>query len=147
MQAEKDPTFEGVVICDHLGHRWKIKSATYLGLHKMRGEGDNLFHPKHLLPFILAGEEAELLTYFPEVRQQFYELKCEVQGQYIDLLETWASHKDITDQKEFALAIKDKTDFTSILFSARKKAVGPQTVADLKREWRAADQLILKKLK
>lgn len=145
-QAEKDPTFEGVVICDHLGHRWKIKSATYLGLHKMRGEGDNLFHPKHLLPFILAGEEAELLTYFPECRETYEELKVKVNEAFAELQDIWAKHWMIDDQKEFALSIKDKTPFTSLLFNVRKRHGKDQKLEHLKTEWRTADSLILKKL-
>lgn len=146
LQAEKDPTFEGVVICDHLGHRWKIKSATYLGLHKMRGEGDNLFHPKHLLPFILAGEEAELLTYFPECRETYEELKAKVNEAFAELQDIWAKHWMLGDQKEFALSIKDKTPFTSLLFNVRKRHGKDQKPEHLKTEWRTADSLILKKL-
>jgi hypothetical protein len=144
-QAESDPTFEGVVIKDHLGHRWKIKSATYLGLHRLRGEGDT-FNPKHLLPFILAGEEDELLTYFPEVKETFYEAKCRVLEAYIEVIELWGDHWRIEDQKEFALAIKDQSSFASILFSVRKKRGNQQVAADVKNEWREATQLILKKL-
>lgn len=144
-QAEADPTFEGVVIKDHLGHRWKIKSATYLGLHRLRGEGDT-FNPKHLLPFILSGEEDELLTYFPEVKETFYEAKCRVLEAYVGVVELWGDHWMIEDQKEFALAIKDRSPFASILFSVRKKHGNQQSAADVKQEWREADQLILKKL-
>lgn len=147
LQSQQDATFEGVVLCDHKGRRWKVKSATYLGLHKMKGEGDNLFNPKHLLPFVMTGDEEELLTYFPEVRGQFFELKAEVQEHYIKLLETWADNKHIVDQKEFALAIQGKTPFTSVLFSAKKKYGDQQKAADVRTEWRAADSIILKKLK
>ena len=66
-QSAKDATFEGVVIRDCHGHRWKVKSASYIALHSLRGESGNLFNPKHLLPFVMAGEQAELLCYFPEV--------------------------------------------------------------------------------
>jgi len=144
-QAEADPTFEGVVIKDRLGHRWKIKSATYLGLHRLRGEGDT-FNPKHLLPFILAGEEDELLTYFPEVKETFYEAKCKVLEAYVSVLELWADHWRIEDQKDFALAVKDCSPFASILFSVRKKEGTKQVSAHVKQEWREATQLILKKL-
>lgn len=146
-QSANDPTFEGVVIRDHKGNRWKIKSATYLGLHKLRGEGDNLFNPKHLLPFVLAGEEDELLTYYPEVTEAYYKLKCEVQQHYIGLLEAWGDHKDIQEQKDFALAIKDRTPFASVLFTVRKKQGSQQKAADVRKEFRDNDQGILKRLK
>ena len=144
-QAEKDATFEGVVICDKNGNRWKIKSATYLGLHKLRGEGDNIWNPKHLLPFILSGEEDELLTYFPEVRGVFYEFKSKVMTAYSELVETWGDYRHIEDQKEFALRVKD-TSFASVLFSARKKHGMNQKSSHVKQEFRENDQLIIKKL-
>ncbi len=145
-QAALDPTFEGVVIRDRHNHRWKIKSATYLGLHRLRGEGDNLFNPKNLLPFVLAGEEDELLTYFPEVRLPYYELKSRVQQWYINLLEVWAEHWTIAEQKEFALTIKDRTPFASLLFDVRKRLGNKQSPADLRKAWRESTSLILKRL-
>lgn len=144
-KAEKDPTYEGVVIRDANGLRYKIKSATYLGLHKLRGEGDNIFNPKYLLPFVLSGEEDELLTYFPEVKEQFYVLKAFVWQAYAKLLEVWAENKDIEEQKEFALKVKD-TPFSGILFNVRKKYGKNQTVQDIKKEWRESSDSILKKL-
>ncbi len=146
-QGSNDPTFEGVVIRDHHGHRWKIKSATYLGLHRLRGEGDNVWNPKHLLPFVLNGEEDELLSYFEEVRTFFYELKSDVQAEYMKLLETWLDHKDIPEQKDFALAIKNKTRFTSVLFTVRKKYGSGATSMNFKTEWRNAEAAILKIVK
>ena len=144
-QAANDATFEGVVIRDRHGNRWKIKSATYLGLHKLRGEGDNIWNPKHLLPFILGGEEDELLTYFPEVRSFFFELKAQVLTHYAGLLETWGDHRHVVDQKEFALLVKDKP-FASVLFSVRKKYGLNQKSAYVKQEFNENESLILKKL-
>jgi hypothetical protein len=141
-----DPTYEGVVICDRKFRRWKIKNPTYLALHRLKGEGDNLFHPKHLLPFILAGEESELLTYFPEVEGAFYKAKGRVCEAYARLVETWAEHRAIESQKEFAQAIIGKTPFTSILFRLRKELGASQTIGDLKRLWREEEAGILKLL-
>ena len=144
-QAINDATFEGVVIRDRHGNRWKIKSATYLGLHKLRGEGDNIWNPKHLIPFVLAGEEDELLTYFPEVRSTYFEIKSQVLAAYSELLETWGNHWRVENQKEFALLVKD-TPFASVLFSVRKKLGMQQRSADIKKEFRENDTLIVKKL-
>lgn len=141
-----DPTFEGVVIRDRAGRRWKIKSATYLGLHRLRGEGDNIWNPKHLIPFILAGEEDELMTYFPEVRGTFYEYKCRVLEAYTDLVELWGDHWSIEDQKEFAIAIKDESPFVGILFNLRKKHGEHQQAKHLKSAWREQADSIFKNL-
>lgn len=145
-QATDDPTFEGVVICDKNGRRWKIKNATYLALHRLKGEGDNLFNPKHLIPFILAGEESELLVYFPEVEETFYKYKAEVDAAYAELESVWTQYHAIEGQKEFALAIVGKTPFTGILFNMRKLLGVNQTVADLKRIWRDSPNVILKQI-
>lgn len=144
-QASDDPTFEGVVIHDHNGHRFKIKSPTYLGLHRMRGEGDNIFHPKNLLPFVLTGEDDELLTYFSEVADSYYELKRKVDSYYENTLSLWEKHKDIDSQKDFALAVKDDP-FSSVLFQVRKKHGKNQTEKDLKNEFLSSETLILKRL-
>jgi hypothetical protein len=143
-QAETDPTYEGVVICDKDGRRWKIKSATYLGLHRLKGEGDNLFHPKHLIPFILAGEDTELLTYFPEVEETYQKCKKEVQEAYTVLEGVWRASQGIESQKDYALAIMGKTPFTGLLFTLRKEHGSVQKLEDLKRAWRNGADAILK---
>lgn len=144
-QTSDDPTFEGVVICDRHGKRWKIKSPTYLGLHKLRGEGDNLFNPKHLLPFILSGEEDELLLYYPEVTESYLKLKNKVEQEYQSLLTLWREHKDIESQKDFALAVKH-SQFSSLLFQTRKKFGTQQTENNLRKEFLGASDLIIKRL-
>jgi hypothetical protein len=143
-QAESDPTFEGVVLRDRAGCRFKVKSATYLGLHRIGSSKECLFNPKNLLPFVLAGEESELICYFPEVKERFLELKCRVLEWYGRLVEVWADCKDIESQKEFALAVKGKTPYTGILFDLRKK--GKQTSKDLRDAWKKSEHLILKQL-
>ncbi len=145
-QAETDPTFEGVVLCDGAGRRWKVKSPTYLGLHRLKGEGNNLFHPHHLLPFVLAGEDAELLTYFPEVTEAYRKVKEKVHAAYDHLEAVWRASWQIEGQKEFALAVVGKTPFTGILFSLRKERGKDQTVALLKKAWRNSADGIAKVL-
>jgi hypothetical protein len=143
IQAE-DPTNEGVVIRDSGNRRWKIKSPAYLSLHRMRGEGDNLYNPKNILPFVLTGEGDELLTYFPEVKDRFLEIKAKVDLEYLKLFDVWQSAKGIENQKEFALSILGKTPFTGVLFELKKKFGLAQEEAHLKKAWLESDQAILK---
>jgi tRNA splicing ligase len=143
-QGAADPTFEGVVLCDKHGNRWKVKSATYLGLHRLKGEGDNLFNPKHLIPFIMAGETDELLTYFPEVSETYYKYKAQVEEAWLKLAEVWQATHHIEVQKDFALAIVGKTPFTGLLFTLRKQKGTEQTFEDLKKLWRDSSDTILK---
>jgi hypothetical protein len=145
--TSEDPTFEGVVIRDRHGMRYKVKNPAYISLHRMRGEGDNMYNPKHLLPFIMSGNDSEVLLYFPEIKEAYFKLKSELSDEYGRLVEVWADHKDIEGQKEFALAIKDKTPYTSVLFNLRKKFGPNQKSSDLRAEWRTSEDIILKKLK
>lgn len=138
-QADKDKTFEGVVIRDNAGRRWKVKNPTYLALHKMRGEGDNLYNPKNLIPFVLAGEGDELLVYFPEVEPAFKFYLAQVEQYKQELLELWEKAKGEESQKEFAMKVKDHR-LAGVLFTARKTGKNPVDV------FRESGDLILKNL-
>tara|TARA_Y100000310_G_scaffold110424_1_gene108822 strand:+ start:608 stop:1720 length:1113 start_codon:yes stop_codon:yes gene_type:complete len=138
-----DPTFEGVVIRDNENRRWKIKNPGYLSLHRMRGEGDNLYNPKHLLPWVLKGERSELITYFPEVADKFDEIDAQVQSELAKLIDIWHDAKGIETQKDFALAITKRTRFSSILFTVRKQNGNAD---DVVRMFRDANELIYKVL-
>jgi len=118
-KSEHDQTFEGVVVTDSNGLKIKIKSPTYVALHRLRGEGDNMFMPKNLLPFIILGETDELLCYFPEVREQLEKYEIKYNELVQELVNTWNEFHGIEDQKEFAKAIKD-VPCNWILFQERK---------------------------
>lgn len=117
---DKDPTQEGFVIRDINNNRWKLKNKGYLNLHRMKGEGENRFHPKYLLPFILKQDSDELLTYFPEVETKYYEYYDKVWKSYGMLCFLWGKYKDLESQKEFALAIKNNP-LSCVLFNCRNK--------------------------
>lgn len=136
--ANTDKTYEGVVLRDSGNRRWKVKSPTYLALHRMGGE--NVYNPKNLLPFILSGEGDELLTYYPEVTKVYNALKNRVTGWYAVLEDLWLETKDIVSQKDFALAIKDRTPFTGVLFQTRKSQ------GDLATVWQRSHDIILNKI-
>lgn len=145
-QESVDPTFEGVIICDKNFQRWKIKNPSYLSLHKIRGEGDNLYHPRHLLSFVLKNDDDELLTYFPEVKDQYFKLKNEVEILFNHLQDIWSQFKDLESQKEFAISIKDKTPLSSILFSLRKQFGSEPTTDQFRNCFRAAETAILRQI-
>lgn len=129
LARETDPTFEGFVVRDKHGQRVKVKSAKYVALHHLKGDGDNLFNPKHLLPFILGGaaEEEELLTYFPEVKPLFQHLKTAVNLLRDEIEFLWAKHKGLESQKDFAMAVKHSVG-SGFLFEARKRGVEVERV-------------------
>lgn len=142
-KSNSDPTFEGVVICDNNFRRYKLKSLTYLSLHRLKGE-NNCFSVKNLLPFILLGNQEEILTYFPEVKDYYMECKEKVDIAYNELKELWKINWKIDNQKEFALTVVGKTVFTGILFNIRKKWGNKQTEEILRNEWQNSADLIRK---
>lgn len=144
--SEQDQTFEGVVLRDNENRRWKIKSGTYVALHRMRGEGENLFNPKHQLKFILMGETDEVIGYFPIAEKSILENKGLVDAAQVELEQVWEQHWRIEDQKEFALAIVPETKFSGILFNLRKMHGDRQSLSLLRQVWRKADRDILKVL-
>lgn len=132
-----DPSFEGVIIRDANNNRWKIKNETYMALHAMFNNG-NLFRPKYLLPFIFKNESDELLVYFPEVKDVYFEVKEIVDSHYFTLEKTWEQYWQIENQKEFALAIKG-VKFGWMLFELRKNHGQNQTKELLTQMWRQQD--------
>jgi len=141
--AHPDATFEGMVVRDATGLRMKIKSLRYVALHHLRGEGQNLFHPRHLMPFLVTDKQSEadeLLTYFPEVTDRFKQLKARLDEAYLKLMEVWQEAKDIESQKDFALFIMPRTPLYAILFEARKRNAEPGRI------WRDKPDLLLNKI-
>lgn len=139
MQAENDATYEGLVLRDSNNQRIKVKSDQYLILHKLANNGDPC-HPKNIVPLLLAGEKEEILTYFPEIKQQIYEIEAILNERWEELNSLWNCFHDEPDQKTFALAIKDRTPFSGILFTARSTGVSPKEL------WLDSSNLIIKRL-
>lgn len=142
--SSTDPTFEGVVIRDCHGNRYKIKSSTYLALHRLGSTKESLFAPKNLVPFVLSGESDELLTYFNEVEGKYREIEAKVNEEYQKLENLWLNNWQIENQKDFALSIQKKTPFTGILFNMRKLHGKEQSLELLKKTWRNSEDLIVK---
>lgn len=144
-QEELDPTFEGVVLRDKNNLRYKVKSSTYLGFSKLRGN-NNIFLPKYIVPFVMAGNIQEILLYFPKIKESLEQVKQKINSAYRDLEDTWKAYHQIESQKDFALSIKNKTQFTNILFTLRKLYGKDQTLEQLKQAWRNNEEGIIKTL-
>lgn len=110
---------EGVVAFDPVSNkRVKIKSATYVAAHKLRGN-DPVPTKKNLLTVIFEGEVDELLAYFPEFKEYVDPIVEEVNSTKSELARIWEEVKNIETQKDFALAVKN-FKFSNVLFEARK---------------------------
>lgn len=100
---------DGVPVC-------KVKSPAYLAVHAIKGEG---LTPKRIMSLVLMNEQHEYLTYFPEDSNAFDPYVAALSNLLTDikLLHTRTEH--ITDQKEFALNVKNYC-YSSVLFTSRK---------------------------
>lgn len=147
-QEVRDPSFEGVVVRDSRNQRWKIKNRSYLSFHGFKHDPDALTNPRYLLPFILNGEDAELLTYYPEVAGPYARLKQAVEEEFGRLRELWLQTRAIADQKAFAQAIQKRSPFTGLLFALRKlPPEQQQSEAALQQVWRQSELQIFNWLK
>jgi hypothetical protein len=138
-EGDIDPTFEGVVLRDRKGTRIKVKSARYVALHHLRGNG-NVFLPKYMVPLCLNGEIDEAISYFDDLVPEANRVRALLDGEKQMLLSLWEEVKHIEDQKTFALKVVDSTKFSAIMFKARKLKVCPSTI------WHESSDLIVKVL-
>lgn len=136
--SKEDPTFEGFVIRDWRGNRWKCKTTTYCALHHMKDNG-NIILPRRLVEICLKGEKDEVKAIMPEVSTALDEVDMELRFAYANLEECWNKAKDSASQKDFALKVKDHK-FSGILFAARKTSQGLDTL------WRKDPESIAEKL-
>lgn len=142
-KENEDKTFEGVIICDKNNCRYKIKSSTYIALHYL-GNNGNIAGTKSLVDLVLADGIEEAIVYFPEIESSALKVKQIIEDQWFNLRNVWESCWKIENQKEFAMAICDKTAFPSLLFSLRKTHKRNQTDILLKEMWRSNGESIKK---
>lgn len=126
-------TFEGFVARDKNGMRIKIKNARYVALHHLSAN-KNIYLTKNLVPLILSGETEEVLAYFPDAKKRILEIESKITQEKSHMLSTWESAKNIEDQKEFAIAIKD-SKLKGVLFTARKTKTQPAEILNKMPEY------------
>jgi len=116
----RDAMDEGVVCYDTITQkRIKIKNASYVAIHHLRG---NEVTKKSMLALVLKGEVEEYLTYFPEDFDVITPIMMKFKDLKIDIVNTYTRYYQIEDQKEFALKVKD-LNYSSYLFAMRKGGV------------------------
>lgn len=144
-KAETDRTFEGMVVRDRHGERLKIKSKSYVELHRTLDNG-NLMRWDRLVPLILSGEAGEVMAYFPDARPMIEEATAVLDGAFREAERAWRETRDIASQKDFALAIRGRTPLTGLLFAHRKEHGDSQTPETLRARWLKSGDLIVKHL-
>lgn len=112
-----------------------------MALHQLKDNG-NILLPKRIVPIVLAGEVDEVIAVFPETKTAFLKAKDILDRAYFETVTLWNTAKDLTVQKDYALLVKDNP-VSGLLFQMRKKH--PQgTEQELRRLWRASDELLVK---
>jgi hypothetical protein len=117
MVSELTGLKEGVVVYNQLtGMRVKIKNAVYLAAHRLRGNGLTL---NAICELVALNEYDEYIAVFPEDAPKF-DLALTVFQTMKDVLEAqWFAYRDISDQKEFAIKVKDLY-LSGVLFKAKR---------------------------
>jgi len=133
-----DPSFEGFVIRDKSGNRWKCKTMTYCALHHMKDNG-NIILPARLVEICLKGEKDEVKAIMPEISSALDEVDQTLKAMYGVLDNLWNAYKDIPSQKEFALRVSGNK-FSGLLFAARKTGIS------LDKLWRKDPESVAEKL-
>lgn len=123
--SSNDQTFEGFVLRDRDNNRFKVKSLLYLSLHRLANNG-NLCSPKNIIPLILDGEIDEVITYFPEMKDDILNFKNKIDKIFQEIDNVWFCHWDEQNQKKFAIAVCKDTKYTAPLFSAKKLGGHPK---------------------
>lgn len=108
---------EGYVVYQDGKPVCKVKSPAYVAVHHIRGEG---LSPKRIMQLVLINEQDEYLNYFPEDEKFFTPYVEGWESLMIHIQATWGTYKDIEQQKEFAIAVKDYP-YSGVLFQARQK--------------------------
>ena len=90
----------------------------YLAVSNLRLNG--LINEKRIILLVLMNDQDEYLQYFPEDQSEFDPYIEAYETMILDIDKHWVAHKEIEDQKEFALAIKD-CHAKNILFGMRNK--------------------------
>ena len=117
--TEMDSPFdEGYVLWNpNTNHRLKVKNPAYVAIAHMRQDG--VLSEKRIVLLIFKNDQAEYLNLFPE-DQKFFDPYIEAYGKLItEVNNVWEDAKEIEDQKDFAMQVKD-TRVKTFMFNLRK---------------------------
>ena len=117
MVAELTGLKEGVVVYNTLTkERVKIKNATYLAAHRLRGNGLTL---NAICELVVMNEVDEYIAVFPEDEDKFIDAKEMFATMIQEMCNSYDVNRFIDSQKDFALAVKG-LPLSNFMFLARK---------------------------
>lgn len=96
--------------------RIKIKSAVYVAVHRLRGNG---LTTNTVCELVAMNEVDEYLAVFESDREKFTPALQKMLEIEHNLKKNYTTHMEIEDQKDFAIAIKD-LPYSAVMFKARK---------------------------
>ena len=112
-----DSLDEGFVLWNEkTGYRIKIKSPKYVAYHHLRNNGD--LSPKNISKLVFDNEYHEYLSIYPEDKKFFNPYIDAYKSLVTTIMDDYEKYKNIEEQKDFALAIKDLVH-KSFLFGLR----------------------------
>ena len=98
-------------------HRIKVKNPAYVAIAHMRQDG--CLSEKRIIKLVFMNEYPEYLALFPEDRK-FFDPYINAYGDMLTTVNSvWEASKDLKDQKEFAMKVKD-TKVSNFLFALRR---------------------------
>lgn len=116
-QEATDKTFEGLVLRDINGLRIKVKSASYVALHRL--SNNHQLTLERVWKIMYDNEQAEFCLYFPELKHIFdkcEEIQTKMRVEFGELYQL--ASPEIT-QKDFANKVKDSI-YAPACFAMRK---------------------------
>lgn len=108
---------EGVVVYENNSPALKIKSSAYVVAHRLRGE--TVVTGKRIMDLLFMNEHHEFLAIFPEYKERFVKYEEALNRVFGRCYNLWSKNKNLENQKDFALAVKDDPT-CSILFAKRR---------------------------
>lgn len=121
---------EGFVVCDHLFRRVKIKDPRYLEWHRAKDAASD----KAFWEIVRKGENAEVLSYFPELQPQFDAVQKKFDLLKARITMDYLSAQHAETQKDFAFMVVDKP-WSAALFAMRKGKPLHEFLAEVTLDW------------
>lgn len=117
---------EGYVVVDSSYHRVKIKSPAYVNVHQL--VNNHVINKEKILDLIMANEQSEFLSYFPEYQNDFKDIEDKFLDykRNLNMIINRVKDMNVTN-KEFALfcikEFKEDSDFCFKIFQGKIKTV------------------------
>lgn len=109
---------EGFVVCDSQYRRVKLKCVDYVNKHRLVSS----MSVRNMLNVIRTNEGDEVLSYCPQFKDLYYEIKCKYEYTVGHIEGFYKAIKNIDDIKPFAMIAKDQY-FSGVLFGLRHNKV------------------------